>query len=319
MKIVILDSLAVSSGDVSWAPIEAIAPTMLYDATPTDLIPARVKDADYIFCNRTPINRAVIEGAPNLKWIGVFATGYNLIDSAAAKEKGIVVANVPGYSTHAVAQMVFALILELYSHVGDFNTDVHNGVWQEQREGIMWRYPLNELYGKTIGIVGFGAIGGEVAKLAQTFGLKVLAYSRTVKPELENEQLRFVPLDTLLQQSDIVSVHLPLFDSTRGLISAERIAQMKRGAVLVNTARGPVVDEQALAEALNSGRLSGAAVDVVAKEPIVAGNPLLTAKNCIITPHVAWAPIETRTRLIEMAAENLKSFIAGAPKNVVNP
>lgn len=319
MKIAILDGMAVSNNDVSWAPIESIAPTTIYDFTDKAQVVEHIGDADFVFSNRTPINREVIEKAPNLKWIGVFATGYNLIDITAAKEKGITVANIPGYSTNAVAQMVFAMILELYNHVGDYNLAVHNGVWQRERERAMWCYPLRELCGKTIGIIGFGAIGSAVARLAKAFDMNILAYSRTIKPEAKHERLHFAALDTVLAQSDIVTIHLPLFDNTRGLISAKRIAAMKQGAVLINTARGPIVDEQALADALNAGRLSGAAVDVTAKEPITANNPLLTAKNCIITPHIAWAPIETRIRLVEMAADNLKSYIAGSPKNVVNP
>ncbi len=319
MKIVILDGIAVSNNDIGFAPIEAIAPTVVYENTPKELIAERVRDADFILTNRVPVSAETIAAAQHLKWIGAFATGYNLIDIAEAKQRGIVVANVPNYSSSAVAQMTFAMLLELCAHVGDFTQAVHQGAWQRLGVSAMWMYPLTELCGKTLGLVGFGGIGAAVAKLALAFDMRVLVYSRTVKRELETPDLRFAPLDEVLSQSDAVSLHLPLFDSTRGLIGERELSLMKQTAFFINTARGPIVDEPALARALNEGRIAGAAVDVVSAEPIRDDNPLLSAKNCVITPHIAWAPTETRKRLVAIAADNLTSFLAGKPKNVVNP
>ncbi len=315
MRIVILDAAAISNNDVSFAPIQALGETILYDDTPKELVVERIRDADCVMSNRTPLREDVLKQAPRLKWIGTFSTGYNQVDIDAAKRLGIVVSNVPHYSTGAVAQMTFSLLLELAMHVGDFNTAVQNGVWQRDGVRAMWHCPMTELAGKTMGIIGFGSIGGAVARLALAFDMNVLAYSRTPKPG----QVPFVSLDELLTKSDVVSLHLPLSDETRGLISADRIAKMKKNAFFINTARGPIVDEQALADALNAGRIAGAAVDVVSREPIRDDNPLLTAKNCIITPHVAWAPIETRVRLVSLVAQNLAAFLAGSPINVVNP
>ncbi len=315
MNFVILDAGALSNNDISFAPIQALGETVLYDDTPKELVLERIRDADGVLVNRTPLREAVLQQAPRLKWIGTFSTGYNQVDIDAAKRLGIVVSNVPDYSSPAVAQMTFALLLELAMRVGDFNAAVKDGAWQRDGVHAMWHYPMTELAGKTMGIIGYGSIGSAVARLARAFDMNVLAYSRTPKPE----QAVFVPLEELLKQSDVVSVHLPLVDATRGLLCADRIAMMKQGAFFINTARGPIVDEQALADALNVGRLAGAAVDVVSREPVRDDNPLLTAKNCIITPHVAWAPIETRVRLVDLVAKNLAAFLAGSPINVVNP
>lgn len=316
MKIAILDAGAVSNrGDVSFAPIQALADVTLYDDTPKELVAGRIRDMDGVMINRVPLRRDVLSQAKNLEWIGAFSTGYNQIDLVAAKELGITVCNVPDYSTAAVAQMTFALLLELATQVGAFDAAVKNGVWQRDGVHAMWHRPMTELLGKTMGVIGFGSIGRAVARLADAFGMNTLAYSRTPTPGA----VRFVSLDTLLAQSDVVSVHLPLSAETRGFLDARRIAQIKPGAFLLNTARGPIVDERALADALNTGALAGAALDVVSREPIDASNPLLTAKNCIITPHVAWAPIETRVRLISLAAQNLAAYLAKAPINVVNP
>ncbi len=315
MKFVILDAGALSNNDISFAPIQALEETVLYDDTPKELVLERIRDADGVLVNRTPLREAVLQQAPRLKWIGTFSTGYNQVDIDAAKRLGIVVSNVPDYSSPAVAQMTFALLLELAMRVGDFNAAVKDGAWQRDGVHAMWHYPMTELAGKTIGIIGYGSIGSAVARLARAFDMTVLAYSRTPKPQ----EATFVSLEELLMQSDVVSVHLPLVDATRGLLSADHIAMMKQGAFFINTARGPIVDEQALANALNTGRLAGAAVDVVSREPVRDDNPLLTAKNCIITPHVAWAPIETRVRLVDLVAKNLSAFLAGNPINVVNP
>lgn len=315
MKFVILDAGALSNNDISFAPIQALGETVLYDDTPKELVLERICDADGVLVNRTPLREAVLQQAPRLKWIGTFSTGYNQVDIDAAKRLGIVVSNVPDYSSPAVAQMTFALLLELAMRVGDFNAAVKDGAWQRDGVHAMWHYPMTELAGKTMGIIGYGSIGSAVARLARAFDMNVLAFSRTPKPE----QATFVSLEELLTQSDVVSVHLPLVDATRGLLSADHIAMMKQGAFFINTARGPIVDEQALADALNAGRLAGAAVDVVSREPVRDDNPLLTAKNCIITPHVAWAPIETRVRLVDLVAKNLAAFLAGSPINVVTP
>ncbi|MFA9381060.1 MAG: D-2-hydroxyacid dehydrogenase [Acetanaerobacterium sp.] len=316
MKIVILDGIALSNNDISFAPIQALGETVIYDSTPAELVAERIKDADCVMLNRVSLCAQALENASQLKWIGAFSTGYNHIDIAAASRLGIVVSNVPDYSSAAVAQMTFALLLELVAHVGDFSAAVKNGVWQREHVLAMWHYPITELAGKTLGIVGFGSIGSAVARLAAAFDMNVLVWSRT--PKSGHERLRFVPLDELLGYSDVVSLHLPLTDETRGLISADRLAQMKQSAFFINTARGPIVDEQALADALNARRIAGAAVDVVSTEPIRADNPLLGAKNCVITPHIAWAPIETRARLVSLVAQNLASFLAGTPMNVVN-
>ncbi len=315
MKFVILDAGALSNNDISFAPIQALGETVLYDDTPKELVLERIRDADGVLVNRTPLREAVLQQAPRLKWIGTFSTGYNQVDIDAAKRLGIVVSNVPDYSSPAVAQMTFALLLELAMRVGDFNAAVKDGAWQRDGVHAMWHYPMTELAGKTMGIIGYGSIGSAVARLARAFDMTVLAYSRTPKPQ----EATFVSLEELLMQSDVVSVHLPLVDATRGLLSADHIAMMKQGAFFINTARGPIVDEQALANALNTGRLAGAAVDVVSREPVRDDNPLLIAKNCIITPHVAWAPIETRVRLVDLVAKNLSAFLAGNPINIVNP
>ncbi len=315
MRIVILDAGALSNNDISFAPVQALGETVLYDDTPKELVLERIRDADCVMVNRTPLRENVLSQASRLRFIATFSTGYNQVDIEAAKQLGIVVSNVPDYSSSAVAQMTFALLLELAMRVGDFNNAVKNGAWQRDGVYAMWHYPMTELAGKTMGLIGYGSIGSAVGTLARAFGMRVLAYSRTPKPE----QACFVPLEQLLMQSDVISVHLPLNDDTRGLLSADRVALMKQGAFFVNTARGPIVDEQALADALNAGRLSGAAVDVVSKEPVQDDNPLLSAKNCIITPHVAWAPIETRVRLVELVAKNLTAFLDGNPINVVNP
>lgn len=317
MKIVILDSATVTAGDISYAPIEKLGDVAVYDQTPHDCIVSTIGDAEVVLCNKTPLFQDVLDACPKLRYIGLFATGYNNVDTVYAAKRGITVCNAPNYSTEAVAQFAFALILQHYSKVGEYAASVNAGKWIDCSNFSYFLSSTYELKGRTIGLIGFGSIGRKMAQLAHAFDMEVIVYSRTRKPELENEHLHFVSLEELLATSDIVSIHCPLNEQTRGLINAESLAKMKQGAVLINTARGPIVDEQALADALNSGRIAGCGLDVLANEPMRADNPLVGAKNCIITPHVAWSPMETRERLIEIVADNIASYLAGRPKNVV--
>lgn len=325
MKIVILDGYTENPGDLSWDGFEALGETIVYDRTsysPADgreLIVSRAKGADALIVNKTPLTREILQAlSPELKYIGVLATGFNIVDTEAAKELGVPVCNIPTYGTTAVAQFVFALLLELCHHVGAHSDAVHHGAWENQPDFCFWNYPLVELSGKTMGIIGFGRIGRATANIAQAFGMKILAYDEYVNHDSENDSLRFVSLEELFQNSDVISLHCPLLPSTAGIIGKENLAQMKNGAFLINTSRGPLVDETALADALDSGKLGGAAVDVVSTEPVRGDNPLLKAKNCIITPHIAWAPKESRRRLMDIAVDNLRSFLNGIPQNVVN-
>jgi len=318
MKIVVLDGYALNPGDLSWEELEKIGELTVYDRTPEDKILERIGDAEIVYTNKTPLTRETFDKAPNIKWVGVLATGYNIVDVEAAKEKGIPVANVPAYSTEAVAQMVFALLLEICHHVWEHSEAVKNGEWTNSKDFCFWKYPLIELAGKTMGIIGYGRIGQATARIAQAMGMKVLAYTRTVNKALESDTMKFVSFDELLEESDVISLHCPLFESTKGIINKESIAKMKDGVIIINTSRGPLVVEEDLAEALNSGKVYAAAVDVVSKEPISADNPLLKAKNIIITPHIAWAPKEARQRLMKIAVDNLIAFLNGKPVNVVN-
>lgn len=318
MKIAILDAASVNPGDLSWSPVQALGDTRIYPATePQDTV-SRIADADAILINRVSLDRSQLSQCPALRYVGVFATGYNLIDIAAARDLGIAVANVPAYSTGAVAQAVFAFLLFLSSDISGHNALVKQGAWE--RPGG-FDYSLThtfELAGKTIGLVGFGHIGQQVAKLAQAFGMQVLAWCRHPRPEWESASLHFVPLEQLLAQSDFVSLHLPLTPETHHLIDREALAKLKPGASLINTARGGILDQQAAVEALDSGLLRWACIDVLETEPPLPGNPLLHHPRCIATPHVAWACRETRERVIRLAAENLAAFFAGEPQNVVN-
>jgi glycerate dehydrogenase len=277
-----------------------------------------IGDADVIFTNKTPLPKAVLENVPSVKYIGVLATGYNVVDTAAAKELGIKVTNIPTYGTSAVAQFTFALLLELCHHAGYHSEAVKNGDWTKSADFCFWNYPLIELAGKNMGLIGFGRIGQATAKIAQAFGLNVLAFDSYQNPALLSDTCRYVSLDELLANSDIISLHCPLSDSTKEIINKNTISKMKNGVMIINTSRGPLVDEQDLCDSLNSGKVAGAAVDVVSAEPIAATNPLLKAKNCIITPHIAWAPKESRTRLMNIAVENLAAYAAGKPVNIVN-
>ncbi|MFI1743486.1 D-2-hydroxyacid dehydrogenase [Thalassobellus sediminis] len=320
MKIVVLDGYTLNPGDLSWDTLKQQGNLLVYDRTPFDLeeIITRIGDADIVYTNKTLLPKEVITRTSNLKYIGVLATGYNVVDVVAAKEKGIIVTNVPAYSTISVAQFTMALLLEMCHHVGDHNNAVKSGKWTKSLDFSFWDSPLVELQGKTMGIIGFGSIGQATAKVAQAFGLNILFNNRSKKPELESDTCTQVELDELFSKSDIISLHCPLFKSTEGIINSNNIMKMKDGVMIINTARGGLVVEQDLAEALNSGKVSAAAVDVVSEEPIKAENPLLNAKNCIITPHVAWAPKEARTRLMNITAKNLEAYLNGSPVNVVN-
>jgi glycerate dehydrogenase len=292
----------------------------VYDRTdfaPEKVI-AAIGNADVIFTNKTPLPKVVLEKVPSVKYIGVLATGYNVVDTIAAKELGIKVTNIPTYGTTAVAQFTFALLLELCHHVGAHGDAVQKGDWTNCKDFCFWNYPLIELAGKNIGLIGYGRIGQAAGKIAQAFGLNILAYDEYQNTALESETCKYVTLDELLAQSDIISLHCPLFESTQGIINKDNIAKMKDGVLILNTSRGPLVVEQDLCDALNSGKVGGAALDVVSSEPIAATNPLLQAKNCIITPHIAWAPKESRARLMNIAVDNLAAFVNGSPVNVVN-
>lgn len=319
MKIVILDAYTTNPGDLSWERFKEFGELTVYDrGIKNDLQESidRIQDADVVLTNKVPIKEELLEACPNIKYIGTLSTGYNIIDLDACRTRGIPVCNVPSYSTSAVAQFTMALLLEVCHHVGEHNNIVHSGGWERSVDFCFWNYPLVELSSKTIGIIGFGKIGQEVAKLAAAFGMKVLAYSRTEYEE-GRKLAEYVDLDTLLASSDIVSLHCPLFPETRGIINNEKIAKMKDGAILLNTSRGPLIVEEDVANALNSDKLYYYATDVASREPIRSDNPLLTAKNCIITPHIAWAAKETRERLVGIVYENLKAYTEGKVQNNV--
>lgn len=314
MNIVILDGHALNPGDLDWGCLDKFGTVRYYDRTATeeDAI-ARIGDAEIVLLNKTPITQSLLDSCPRIKLICVLATGYNVVDCAAAAQRGIPVCNVPDYGTQAVAQFTFALLLELCHQIGLHNESVHNGDWTHHPDFCYWKTPQMELAGKTIGIIGYGRIGRAVAKLAEAFGMKVLAYNRT---HYEGET--YVTLDELFATSDIVSLHCPLYPETREIINTDSIAKMKDGAILINTARGPLLNEQAVADALQSGKLRGVAVDVAGKEPIPADSPLLSAPNCLITPHIAWAPLESRQRLLDCVVSNIEHFLNGTTQNAVN-
>ncbi|MBC3757594.1 D-2-hydroxyacid dehydrogenase [Hyunsoonleella sp. SJ7] len=320
MKIVVLDGYTLNPGDLNWDGIAQFGDINVFDRTlyNDDAIIENIGDAEIIFTNKTPLNSNILSQAPSIKYIGVLATGYNIVDIATARKSGITVTNVPDYSSSAVAQFTMALTLELCHRIGDHNASVKNGDWVKSRDFSYWNYPLIELSGKTLGLIGFGKIAKATAKLAQAFGMKILVYNRTIYSEYENESLEFVSLNELLQDSDFVSLHSPLTTETKGIIKRETISKMKHSAFLINTARGPLVVEKDLADALNNGTLAGAALDVISEEPMKKDNPLLQTENCIITPHIAWASKEARQRLMMTTVENLKSYLNGKPQNVVN-
>lgn len=318
MKIVILDGYTENPGDLSWAGLEALGELTVYDRTPADKIVERIGDAEIVFTNKTPISRETIAACESIRFIGVLATGYNIIDVAFARERGIPVCNVPGYSTVSVAQHVFALLLEITSHVGSHSDSVHAGKWTECADFCYWNKPLIELCGKTFGIIGYGSIGKAVARIAAAFGMKVLVCATHVDPSQETESIRYASRDEIFAKSDVISFHCPLFPETQGMVNKDSIASMKDGVILINTARGPIVVDEDVVEAVKSGKIYAYAADVVSAEPIHPDNPLLGVENVILTPHIAWAPKESRQRLMDITVSNLKAFLDGAPVNVVN-
>lgn len=318
MKIVVLDGYTLNPGDLSWEGLEALGDVTVYERTPADKVVERTQDADVIFTNKAPLTADQLRQLPKLKFIGVLATGYNIVDVAAARQQGIVVSNVPGYGTASVVQLTFALLLELTLHVQRHSDAVMEGRWAGSADFSFWDYPLIELAGKTMGIIGFGSIGEKVADVATAFGMSIIGSKRHRTDQSHRPDFRWADLPELLEQADVVSIHCPLLPETQGLINKDSLAMMKPSAFLLNTSRGPIIVEQDLANALNRGVIAGAGIDVLSAEPPAADNPLMTAKNCLITPHIAWATQEARKRLMAMTVENLTAFQKGYPVNVVN-
>ncbi len=323
MKIVVLDGYTLNPGDITWDGLKKYGELTVYDRTSydnknEDLIVWRVDDAQAVLINKTPLTKSALFRMKNLKYVGVLATGYNVVDVAAAKELGITVTNIPTYGTDAVGQMAIALMLEMCHHIGDHSNAVKNGDWANNADWCFWNYPLIELAGKTAGIIGYGKIGRATGKIAQALGMKVIAFDNYQDKSLECETMRYADLEELFKNSDVIFLHCPLFESTNGIINENTIADMKDGVMIVNNSRGPLIVEQDLADALNSGKVAGAALDVVSTEPIKMDNPLIKAKNCILTPHISWAPKESRIRLMNIAVKNLESFLSGNPVNIVN-
>jgi glycerate dehydrogenase len=318
MKIVVLDGYTENPGDLSWEGLEKLGDLAVYDRTSSNKIVERIGSAEIVYTNKTLITRETLQSAPSLRFIGVLATGYNVVDVTAAKELGVVVTNIPAYGTPAVAQMAIALLLEVCHHVGHHSEAVKKGKWTSGLDFCFWDYPLIELWGKTIGIVGLGSIGPATARIAQALGMSVVGYDLARNEALESEGIRYVELDELLAQADVISLHCPLTEQTQGIIRSATIAKMKNGVIIVNTARGPLIVEADLAEALTSGKVAGAGLDVLEVEPPAMDNPLLSVENCIITPHISWAPKEARERLMGIAVNNLAQFLKGQPVNVVS-
>ena len=314
MRIVVTDAATVVGNGIDLEFLKEFGEVTEYDITPPELLAERLQDADAVICNKSPITAAVMAACPNLKYVGLFATGFNNVDVAYAAEHGITVCNVPGYSTEAVAQLTFALLLAVTNRAHEYNATVAAGDWVRSRTFTYFPIPLTELCGKTMGIVGYGAIGRRVGDMARAFGMKVLVHGRRPIPDTDVEQ---VPFEELLRRSDVVSMHCPLNADSDGMMDAAAFAKMKQGAIFINTARGGLVDENALRAALDSGHLMGAGVDVLRVEPMAADCPLLGAPNCIITPHIAWAGVETRHRLMGIVAENIRCWLAGTPQNRV--
>ena len=320
MKIVVLDGYTENPGDLSWGELEKLGDVTVYERTSlTDEEEAirRLEGAEVAITNKTPINRRVMDSCPQLKYISMLATGYNVVDADYARERGIPLSNIPTYGTAAVGQFAIAMLLEICHHVAHHSQSVHEGRWEACADWCYWDYPLIELDGKSMGIIGFGRIGQQTGRIAKALGMKILAYD-SYPNDAGREIAEYVDLDTLLASSDVIALHCPLFPETRGIINRETIAKMKNGVIILNNSRGPLVVEQDLADALNSGKVYAAGVDVVSTEPIRGDNPLLTAKNCIITPHISWAPKESRQRIMDTVVSNVQSYLAGAPANVVN-
>lgn len=321
MKIVILDGYTENPGDLSWASLELLGDLTVYDRTPVDdieEIKRRIGGAEAVIVNKTPLKREIFESCPSIRYVGMLSTGYNVVDVAAAKEKDIPVSNIPTYGTKSVAQFAIGLLLEICHHIGHHSDAVHNGAWENCIDWCFWDYPLIELADKTMGVIGYGRIGQATGALAQALGMRVLAYDSCKNPALESETMQYRELDELLAESDVIALHCPLFAETKGIVNKNSISKMKDGVIIINNSRGELIVEDDLAEALNSGKVYAAGLDVVSSEPIKESNPLLKAKNCIITPHISWAPKESRQRLMDIAVNNLKAFIAGEPVNVVN-
>lgn len=318
MKIVILDGYTENPGDLSWKGFEQLGDLTIYDRTAKEEIVSRIGDAEIVITNKTPISAETFAACPSIKYVGVLATGFNVVDINEATQRRIVVTNIPTYGTSAVAQYVFALLLEICHHVGHHAETVKEGRWAESPDFSYWDFPLIELYGKTMGIIGYGRIGQATAKIGVALGMKVLAYNDVELSLPANDEIKMVTLDELFEGADIISLHCPLFPSTEGMINKDSIAKMKDGVILINTSRGPLIVEEDLKAALDSGKVYAAGLDVVSVEPIKKDNVLLTCKNCLITPHIAWAPKESRQRLMDIAVNNLESFMKGSPVNVVN-
>jgi glycerate dehydrogenase len=319
MRIVVLDGYTLNPGDLHWSGLQALGPCAVYDRTPAEETVARAADAEILLTNKTVLSAEVIRQLPRLRYIGVLATGYNVVDVDAARARNVPVSNVPEYGTSSVAQMVFAHLLNLTQRAADHGRSVAAGRWSRSDDWCFWEHPLIELAGLTFGIVGFGRIGQATAAIARAMGMRVLAFDVAPPAETPAKGACFVELDELFRQSDVISLHCPLTPQTHKLVNAERLALMKPSAYLINTSRGPLVDEQALAAALNAGQIAGAGLDVLATEPPAADHPLVGAKNCCITPHIAWATRAARQRLLDTTVANVRAFLDGKPRNVVNP
>jgi len=318
MKIVVLDGYTANPGDLSWEALKKLGACEIHDRTPDAEVVERARGAEILLTNKTPISRSAIDALPDLRYIGVLATGFNIVDIEAARERGVPVCNVPEYGTPNVAQAVFALMLELANRTGHHSDTVHAGRWSASQDFCYWDGSLIELHGLTLGLVGYGRIAQATARIGRAFGMKILASRKRAGIPTE-DGVEFVDLDRLFGESDFVSLHCPLTPETKEMINAARLARMKPSAFLINTARGALVNEKDLAHALNEGRIAGAGLDVLSTEPPPASNPLLSAKNCVITPHIAWATRQARLRLLNVAVENVRSWIDGQPRNVVNP
>ena len=319
MKLVILDAYAENPGDLSWDWLKNVVDGYdIYDITPPEKVIERSIDADILVTNKTVLTADILSQLPKLKYISTLATGYNVIDTQYAAEKGIVVSNIPAYSTDGVAQLVFALILELVNHVALHNKSVKDGDWCRSEHFCYWKAPIAELANKTLGIIGFGKIGSAVAQIANAFGMKVIAYSPNTRTYNGFGQVEFTDIDSVIANADFLSLHCPLTDATNGLVNLDFLKKMKKTAILINTSRGPVINEADLKTALDEGIIAGAGVDVLSTEPARCDNPLLTCDNCVITPHIAWASFEARSRLMSIFKSNVEGFVAGKPINVVN-
>lgn len=320
MKIVVLDGYTENPGDLSWEELEKLGQVTVYDRsslTDEEEAISRIGDAEIVITNKTPITRRGIDACPSMRYIAMLATGYNVVDYTYAREKGIALSNVPSYGTAAVGQFAIAMLLEICHHVAHHSDTVHEGKWENSQDWCYWDYPLIELDGKTMGIIGFGRIGQQTGKIAKAMGMNIIAYD-SFQSESGKAIAQYVDLDTLFAKSDVIALHCPLFPDTEGMINKETISRMKDGVIILNNSRGPLIVEQDLADALNSGKVYAAGLDVVSTEPIKGDNPLLKAKNCIITPHISWAPRESRQRIMDCTVENVKAYLAGAPIHVVN-